>query len=111
VVCVRNARAVGQVTLGRSRCSETGALVELGPAEAAPVLYHFAMDQVHQPKWLWSEESGPVHALHSEFILQQYVTAIPIIRPFFDATPDAPLEAFVVEALHHPVFRIHDISG
>jgi AAA domain-containing protein len=35
-------------------------------------LYHFAMDQVHQssqPKWLWSEESGPVHALHSEFIL------------------------------------------
>src|SRR5919106_6624627 len=33
---------------------------------------------------LGPEESAPV--------LKQYVTAIPITRPFFDATPDAPIE-------------------
>jgi deazaflavin-dependent oxidoreductase (nitroreductase family) len=77
---VRNARAAGQVTLSRGRRSETVAIVELGPAEAAPVL-------------------------------KQYVTAVPITRPFFDATPDSPLEAFVAEAHRHPVFRIHTVSG
>jgi len=76
---VRNARAAGQVTLSCDRQSEIVALVELGPAEAAP-------------------------------ILKQYVTEVAIIRPFFDATPDAPLEAFVAEARRHPVFRIHGVS-
>jgi deazaflavin-dependent oxidoreductase (nitroreductase family) len=76
VAWVRNARAPGQVTLSRGRRSETVAIVELGPAEAAP-------------------------------ILKQYVTEIPITRPFVDATPDSPLEAFVAEAPSHPVFRIH----
>jgi deazaflavin-dependent oxidoreductase (nitroreductase family) len=79
VAWVRNARAAGQVTLSRRRQSEIVALVELGPAEAAP-------------------------------ILKQYVTEVPITRPFFDATPDAPLEAFVAEARRHPVFRIHGVS-
>jgi deazaflavin-dependent oxidoreductase (nitroreductase family) len=76
---VRNARAVGQVTLSRGRHAETVAVVELGPAEAAPVL-------------------------------KQYVTEVPITRPFFDARPDAPLEAFVAEAPRHPVFRIESVS-
>ena len=76
---VRNARAAGQVTLSRGHRSETVGLVELGPAEAAP-------------------------------ILKQYVTAVPITRPFFDARPDFPLEAFVAEAPRHPVFRIHVAS-
>ena len=39
---------------------------------------------------LGSEESAPV--------LKQYVTEVPITRPFFDAKPDSPLEAFVAEA-------------
>jgi deazaflavin-dependent oxidoreductase (nitroreductase family) len=77
---VRNARAVGQVTLSRGRHAETVAVVELGPAEAAPVL-------------------------------KQYVTEVPITRPFFDARPDAPLEAFVAEAPRHPIFLIHGVSG
>ena len=77
---VRNARAAGQVTLSRGRRSETVALVELGPEEAAP-------------------------------ILKQYVTEVPITRPFFDATPDSPVEAFVAEAHRHPVFRIHGVAG
>jgi deazaflavin-dependent oxidoreductase (nitroreductase family) len=76
---VRNARATGRVTLSRGRRSETVAIVELGPAEAAPVL-------------------------------KQYITDVPITRPFFDAKPDSSVEAFVAEARRHPVFRIHDIS-
>jgi deazaflavin-dependent oxidoreductase (nitroreductase family) len=47
------------------------------------------------------EEAAPV--------LKQYITDVPITRPFFDATPGAPLEAFVAEAPHHPVFRIHGV--
>src|SRR6267142_7007063 len=72
VAWVRNARAARQVTLSRGRQSEIVALVELAPAEAAPVL-------------------------------KQYVTEVPITRPFFDARPDSPLEAFVAEAHGHPV--------
>jgi hypothetical protein len=73
---VRNARTAGRVTLSRGRHTESVAIAERGPDEAAPVL-------------------------------KQDVTEIPITRPFFDAEPDAPLEAFVAEAHRHPVFRIH----
>jgi hypothetical protein len=77
---VRNARAAGQVTLSRGRHTETVAIAELGPEEAAPVL-------------------------------KQYVTELPITRPFFDAKLDASLEAFVAEAHRHPVFRIRGASA
>jgi deazaflavin-dependent oxidoreductase (nitroreductase family) len=52
---------------------------------------------------LGPEEAAPV--------LKQYVNEVPITRPFFDATPDSPLEAFVAEAPRHPVFRIHKASA
>jgi deazaflavin-dependent oxidoreductase (nitroreductase family) len=39
-------------------------------------------------------------------VLKQYLTKVPIVRPYFDATPSASLDAFVAEAAHHPVFRI-----
>lgn len=72
---VRNARAVGQVTLTRGRRSETVRISELGADESAPVL-------------------------------KEYVQRVPVTRPYFDARPDAPLEAFAAEAARHPVFRI-----
>jgi hypothetical protein len=53
-------------------------------------------------------ERGPEAAAP---VLKQYVTELPITRPFFDATPDAPLEAFVAEAHRLPVFRIHGASA
>ena len=52
---------------------------------------------------LGPEERAPV--------LKQYVTEVPITRPFFDAIPDSTLEAFVAEAHRHPVFHIHGVSG
>lgn len=44
------------------------------------------------------DESAPV--------LKEYVTRIPIVRPYFDATPESSLEKFAVEANRHPVFRL-----
>ncbi len=75
VAWVRNARATRQVTLSRGGQSKTVPIVELGPAEAAP-------------------------------ILKQYLTQVPITRPFFDVTPESPLDAFAAEAPRHPVFFI-----
>jgi hypothetical protein len=53
-------------------------------------------------------ELGPEEAAP---ILEQYVTDISIIRPFFDAKPSSPLEASVAEAHRHPVFRILGDTG
>jgi deazaflavin-dependent oxidoreductase (nitroreductase family) len=38
--------------------------------------------------------------------LRSYLEAVPLVRPYFDAAPDAPLEEFAAEASRHPVFRI-----
>lgn len=43
-------------------------------------------------------EAGPV--------LKRYVAEQPITRPYFDAGPDDPPEAFVAEAGRHPVFKL-----
>jgi deazaflavin-dependent oxidoreductase (nitroreductase family) len=53
-------------------------------------------------------ELGPEE---SASVLKQYVSKVPITRPFFVATPDTPLEAFVAEAPRHPVLRIRDRTG
>jgi len=39
-------------------------------------------------------------------VLQRYITRVPITRPYFDATPDSPLAAFIAEAPRHPVFEL-----
>jgi deazaflavin-dependent oxidoreductase (nitroreductase family) len=73
---VKNARAAGSVELSRGRSSERLAIEELAPAEAAPVL-------------------------------QRYLSEVgSVVRPFFDAAPDDPVEAFEAEAAQHPVFRL-----
>ena len=38
-------------------------------------------------------------------ILKQYLSQVPTVRSYFDATPDSPLEAFEREAPRHPVFQ------
>jgi deazaflavin-dependent oxidoreductase (nitroreductase family) len=47
---------------------------------------------------LGAQESGPV--------LKRYAREQRITRPWFDAGPDAPPEAFAAEAARHPVFRL-----
>jgi deazaflavin-dependent oxidoreductase (nitroreductase family) len=39
-------------------------------------------------------------------VLRDYLRQVPFTRDFFDAGPDAPLEAFAAEAGRHPVFRV-----
>jgi deazaflavin-dependent oxidoreductase (nitroreductase family) len=54
------------------------------------------------------EEVGPEEAAP---VLQKYLAHNAITRPFFDATPDSPLQAFQAEASRHPVFRITGPNG
>ncbi|NUT56782.1 MAG: nitroreductase family deazaflavin-dependent oxidoreductase [Thermoleophilia bacterium] len=39
-------------------------------------------------------------------VLREYLRRTPIVRPYFDATTESPLEAFAAEAARHPVFRL-----
>jgi deazaflavin-dependent oxidoreductase (nitroreductase family) len=40
-------------------------------------------------------------------VLQAYLRRVRVVRPYFDAAPDSPLEVFAAEASRHPVFRLH----
>jgi deazaflavin-dependent oxidoreductase (nitroreductase family) len=39
-------------------------------------------------------------------VLKQYITMFPITRPYFDAKPTDPVEAFIPEAQWRPVFQL-----
>ena len=39
-------------------------------------------------------------------VLQRYVKAVSVVRPFFDVAPESSIDAFVREAPAHPVFRL-----
>ena len=51
------------------------------------------------------EEVGPDEAAP---VLRQYLRKTPIVKRFFDAMRNSPLEAFAAEAPRHPVFRVLD---
>ena len=51
------------------------------------------------------DEVGPEEAAP---VLREYLRTTPIVKPYFDAAADAPLDAFAAEASRHPVFRIVD---
>ncbi len=48
----------------------------------------------------------PSDAKTSASILKAYLNAAPYLRPYFEARPDSPLEAFEAEAAQHPVFLL-----
>ncbi len=39
-------------------------------------------------------------------ILQRYLKAVVVVRPFFDVKPNSQLADFIAEAPRHPVFRL-----
>lgn len=49
------------------------------------------------------EESAP--------ILKRYIHKEKITQPYFDVSPDAPLEAFIAEAPRHPVFLLGSLTA
>ena len=73
---VRNLRVAGRATLTRGRHTEPISVIEVSPAEAAPVF------------------KGLLASFPS------------LIKGHFDVTPDASLEAFEREAPRHPMFRV-----
>ncbi len=52
----------------------------------------------HRVEEVGAEAAAPV--------LREYLRKTPVVKPYFDATADAPLEAFAAEAASHPVFRV-----
>jgi deazaflavin-dependent oxidoreductase (nitroreductase family) len=44
-------------------------------------------------------------------ILKKYMHLEPIVRPYFKAGPDSPLEIFAAEAANHPVFLVEENTG
>jgi deazaflavin-dependent oxidoreductase (nitroreductase family) len=65
-----------------------------------------ALTRAGKTTWHRCEEVGADEAAS---VLREYLRSTPIVKPYFDADPDAPLEAFVVEADRHPVFRLLDV--
>ena len=55
-----------------------------------------------------SEEAAitEVDARAAAPVLQKYLAAIRIVRPYFDVTPESSIEDFVAEAPRHPVFAL-----
>ena len=39
-------------------------------------------------------------------VLQHYLKAVAVVRPFFDVTTRSPVAEFAAEAPRHPVFRL-----
>lgn len=44
-------------------------------------------------------------------VLKEYLFKVAAVRPYFDTTPDSPLEAFEREAPSHPVFQINSLES
>lgn len=80
---VHNLRAHGEARLTYRGHSETITVVEMKPADAAPVL--------------------------KQFLAKFHI--IPFIPPYFEATPQSSLDDFEREAQHHPVFQISSRNG
>lgn len=76
---VLNARAAGWVELRRGRRRERLAVVELSHEEAVPVLRRYVESRAGR-----------------------------LTRPFFDARPDSPDDAWLGEAGRHVVFRLEE---
>ena len=51
------------------------------------------------------KELSPVE---SAPILKEYITAVGIVRPYFEVQPDSPLQDLEAEAPNHPVFLLEE---
>jgi deazaflavin-dependent oxidoreductase (nitroreductase family) len=76
VAWVHNARAAGRVTLQRGRTTESLAVTELEPAQAAPILKHYLAEHPRT------------------------------VGAYFEASKDSTLAEFETAAAQHPVFKL-----
>jgi deazaflavin-dependent oxidoreductase (nitroreductase family) len=75
---VGNARAAGRVTLERGRRAETLRLVELGAADAAPILKRYATDVPITRPYFDARHDAPVEAFAAEAARHPVFELIPI---------------------------------
>lgn len=76
---------------------------EVGWVRNARAAGEVRLSRAGRSETLRVEEVAPAQAAP---VLREYLTRVPIVRPFFDVTPDSPLEEFEAEAPRHPVFRL-----
>jgi deazaflavin-dependent oxidoreductase (nitroreductase family) len=72
-------------------------------AAGTATLTHGRRSELISVTELEAKEAAPV--------LKQYLLHVAVVRPYFDATKDSPLEAFEREAARHPVFKITAVEG
>jgi deazaflavin-dependent oxidoreductase (nitroreductase family) len=63
---VRNARSAGRVTLSRGHHTETAAIVEVGPEEAAPVLKRYVTEVPITRPYFDVQPASPLDAFRAE---------------------------------------------
>jgi hypothetical protein len=76
---------------------------EVGWVRNARAAGEVELSRAGRSETLRIEEVGPER---SAPILQQYLKQVPVVRPFFDVTPNSQLADFIGEAPRHPVFRL-----
>jgi deazaflavin-dependent oxidoreductase (nitroreductase family) len=76
---------------------------EVGWVRNARAVGEVEINRAGRSETLSIEEVAPEQAAP---VLKQYLKSVPVVRPFFDVTPDSPLGEFVTEASRHPVFRL-----
>lgn len=76
---------------------------EVGWVRNARAAGEMEINRAGRSETLSIEEVAPEQAAP---VLKQYLRSVPVVRPFFDVTPDSPLGEFVTEASRHPVFRL-----
>ncbi len=76
---------------------------EVGWVRNARATGEVEISRAGRSETLCIEEVAPGQAAP---VLKQYLKSVSVVRPFFDVTPDSPLEEFATEASRHPVFRL-----
>lgn len=76
---------------------------EVGWLRNARAAGEVELTRARKTETLGIEQASPEEAAP---VLKRYLKSIPVVRPFFDAKPDSPIEDFIREAPRHPVFRL-----
>jgi hypothetical protein len=90
----------GETDQGRWRVAPDGPVGSVRNARAAG---RATLSRGRRRETVALTEVGPAE---SAPVLRRHVAEVPVPRAFFDAGPEAPLEAFLAEATRHAVFRI-----
>lgn len=76
---------------------------EVGWVRNARAAGEVRLSRARRSESLRIEEVGPERAAP---VLREYLRRVPIVRPYFDVSPDSLAEEFETEAPRHPVFRL-----